>query len=166
MIEDAETTRLFPVHRLDRDTSGIVVFALTSQAAAAFSKILLGRDVQKSYLAVVRGETPEEGEIRKPLPKKGAGGTEPAWTIYRRVRTGKFKNEVASMIEARIITGRFHQIRRHFEIIGHPVLGDTEAATSALAPRLMLHAWRLEFKHPKNGKTIRIESKPPKEFKV
>jgi 23S rRNA-/tRNA-specific pseudouridylate synthase len=130
---------IYPVHRLDTGTSGIVVFARTRESAADLSALFAGREIRKMYLARVEGEIDHEMTIDSPI-----GGKE-ALTI---VRPG-------DPVEAEIRTGRTHQIRIHLASIGHPVVGDRRYGGPP-APRLMLHAWKIE--HQDIGV---VEAPPP-----
>jgi tRNA pseudouridine65 synthase len=145
-----------PVHRLDRATSGVLVFALDPDAARALGKQLQDGGFDKHYLALVRGTPPDTLEIDYALPPIEAGpGAErkPARTSLRRL--GSF--ERFSLLECVPHTGRAHQLRRHLKHISHPVSGDTRYGDGthnrALRERfglhrLALHAARLAFTHP------------------
>ena len=156
------------VHRLDKDTSGLMVVALTD----AFSR----REVRKEYLALVDGMAPEEGECREPVGRHPtlktrmavlpeARGGKPAHTRWRRLWQAPDGN--ASLLAVRIFTGRTHQIRVHLAHAGHPLLGDAlyaPAPVRARAPRQMLHAWRLAFRHPLSGAPLAFMAPPPPDF--
>lgn len=139
--------------RLDRPTSGLVMAALTRDALRAVEPAWTSGAIHKDYLVVVHGRVPERGRIDVPLaarrPRhKGTGRVEEALTTYARVSS----TSAASLVVARIHTGRTHQIRRHMKAIGHPLIGDDRyghPARDADLPEavaeqgLMLHAWRL-----------------------
>jgi tRNA pseudouridine65 synthase len=137
-----------PIHRLDRGTSGVLVFALDADTARALGEELQAGRVEKTYLAAVRGVPPEAGVIDHPVPRGESGaGTDrvPAVTEYRRL----FVFAHRSLLEVRPRTGRLHQIRRHLKHISHPVLGDSNYGKGALnrelratvgLARLALHA--------------------------
>ena len=161
--------RVFVVHRLDKDASGLIIFARTPEAHRFLSMQFETRAVEKEYLVAVKGE-PEErrGTIDKPLKQRGSGRMsvafdgKPSVTRYELVRPLKG----ASLLKVSIVTGRRHQIRAHLYSLGHPVLGDPlygEAAEQAKFPRLMLHSWKLRFKDPE-GKTVAAEADPPRDF--
>ena len=141
--------RTFIVHRLDRGTSGVIVFAKTAGEHRRLSRAFEAREVAKRYLAVVDGHVrPVRGEIAEPLRAFGSGrvgvdakGSE-ALTRYRRLE----RLHGADLLELEPLTGRRHQIRVHCYAIGHPILGDTRYGSARPvggAPRLMLHAAEL-----------------------
>ena len=150
------------VHRIDQDTTGIVIAAKTQPAAAALSKAFEDRAMKKTYLAVVSGDASRVTRVESPigtvrLPEgaliagiggqKGVKDTKAAVTRFNCVSTdGK-----TSLIECRPETGRMHQIRVHLAHAGHPILGDTIYGDGGDAPRLMLHALRLQGPHPLGG---------------
>ena len=125
---------LFLVHRIDTQTSGIVVFAKTRAAAASLASLFASREIRKTYLAVVEGAVDHELTIESPI-----GGRD-AHTIVRPLRS----LDGATLIEAEILTGRTHQIRIHMKSIERPVAGDRRYGSTMPAPRMLLHAWKLE----------------------
>lgn len=127
---------LYLVHRIDTHTSGVVVFARTRRAAAELSALFASREIEKTYLAVAEGTIDRELTIESPI-----GGKE-ATTIVRplRVLSG------STLVEARILTGRTHQIRIHLQSIERPVVGDRRYGSTMQAPRMLLHAWKLEHR--------------------
>jgi 23S rRNA pseudouridine1911/1915/1917 synthase len=124
---------LYLVHRIDTQTSGVVVFAKTRGAAAEMSSLFASRVVSKTYLAVV------EGFIEHELTIESAIGGKDAHTIVRPLR----RLENSTLIEAVILTGRTHQIRIHMKSIERPVVGDRRYGSTMRAPRMLLHAWKL-----------------------
>lgn len=157
---------VYPVHRLDRGTSGALVFALNKPAASKLCGHFEAGEVGKTYVALVRGITPEQGTIDHPLaPSKGAQ-KRPAQTEFRRL--GCF--ERYSLVEARPRTGRLHQIRRHLKHISHPLIGDVRYGKGEHnrhfrevfgLHRLALHALQIEFPHPTSGEPLRIRAPLP-----
>jgi RluA family pseudouridine synthase len=157
------------VHRLDRDTSGVILAAKTKPAAAFLGKALMGRRVLKTYLALVApgAPSPRDGRIETPLRRVSRGrevhmaaceadhpDAESASTGYRTLAS----NQEAALAELRPHTGRMHQLRAHLAAIGRPIAGDTRyGGTLMLAgapvPRLMLHALAIRFPHPSGGET-------------
>lgn len=164
------------VHRLDRDTSGVILTARTHPAAGFLGKAMMGRRFAKTYLALVGpgAPVPREGTIEVPLRRDEQGreaymrvcapdhpDAETARTRYRTLAEG----EGAALVELRPETGRMHQLRVHLAHIGRPILGDVRyggalAVGGAPVPRLMLHAAALEFPHPEGGRK-RIEAPVP-----
>ncbi len=171
-----------PAHRLDRDTSGVVVVAKTRRAMVKLTEIFTeGKDVAKAYLALVKGKMPKEsGTIDLPLSEheqtarsKAARGVklQEALTRWRVVTSMKD----ATLLSVTIETGRTHQIRRHLEAVGHPVAGDRRYGDFAWnraarqrwgLRRMFLHAWRLELPHPATGAPLRLEAKLPAELEA
>ena len=152
-----------PAHRLDRDVSGALLFALDEPTRAALERQFRERAIEKLYVAVVSGAPhPPQGTIRKPIADLGLrakiGGGEKAITHYRVVeRLG-----AASLVEVEIETGRYNQIRLHFAAIGHPLVGERKYARGRDSPirfrRVALHAWKLAFDHPTGAHRISIEA--------
>ena len=137
-LRDQIGKRLYPVHRLDRPTSGVLVFALTPGAARSLAKSFARQEVRKIYLAVVRGYTAERGDVDRPLTKdprqKGPEARrQAALTQYVRLDTvelpvavGPYATSRYSLVQVSPRTGRMHQIRRHFCHLAHPVIGDRQ----------------------------------------
>jgi 23S rRNA pseudouridine1911/1915/1917 synthase len=163
------------VHRLDRDTSGLLMVARTDKAQASLMAQLKARRVKKTYLALVAGEPPASlGRIEAPIGRDPRARTRmavvpdgrPAVTAYRvRERFGGW-----TLLEVDLITGRTHQVRVHLASIGHPVAGDPVYAAGparrgpAGLARLFLHAWRLELESPSGGRVIRATAPLPDEL--
>ncbi|MAP93715.1 MAG: RNA pseudouridine synthase [Ponticaulis sp.] len=150
------------VHRIDAETSGLVIAARTKPAAAALSKAFEDRLIKKTYLAIVSGDASRVTRVESPIGSirtsdgaliSGIGGTpgvkdpKPALTRFNCISTDGQK----SLIECRPETGRMHQIRLHLAHSGHAILGDTQYGNGEGAPRLMLHALRLQGPHPIGG---------------
>ncbi|OGR72197.1 MAG: hypothetical protein A2X40_00310 [Elusimicrobia bacterium GWC2_65_9] len=179
--------KVFLAHRLDRETSGALVLALDGACARSLHEQFAGRTVRKEYLAVVFGSVswkkkildaplgPQGGEIRV---RQSVGAGACAVTEFERLST----DARLSLVSARPRTGRLHQIRAHLAHLGHPVVGDKlyngegevymkavrrEVSSADLATlgadRQLLHAWRLEFDHPKGGR-LRLEAPAPADF--
>ena len=130
----AKYREVFVVHRIDTGTSGVVIFARTKQAAARLSELFASRAVRKVYLALIEGTIPHELTIESPI------GGKDAHTIVRPLE----QRGDTTLVEAEILTGRMHQIRIHLKSIERPVVGDRRYGSSMSAPRMMLHAWKLE----------------------
>ena len=165
----AGTVRPGIVHRLDKDTSGLMVVAKNDRAMRALQKQLKDREVHKAYLALVHGvPNPRHGVIEAPVGrhpvnrKKMAvvpGGREAItrYRVLREIAGGRY-----ALLEVEPVTGRTHQIRVHLAAIGHPVFGDPlYGKRSSLLPRQFLHAARLGFKMPLGGREVEFESPLP-----
>ncbi|HEV7238708.1 MAG TPA: RluA family pseudouridine synthase [Thermoanaerobaculia bacterium] len=122
------------VHRIDTQTSGVVVFAKHPSAAARLSELFASREIRKVYLAVAEGTIDHEQTIETPIGEKDAH------TIVRPLR----QLDGSTLLEAEILTGRTHQIRIHLKSIERPVVGDRRYGSTMAAPRMLLHAWKLE----------------------
>lgn len=137
-VRDLTGKYLYPVHRLDAGTSGVIIFALSSEAARDMQTLMQSQNIEKIYETVVRGVVPESGIIDVPLELDSTNELVPAVTEFRRLATVEFnvavgkRNPTAkySLVEVRPKTGRYHQIRRHFNRKSHPVLGDAEHGDS------------------------------------
>ena len=158
------------VHRLDKETSGCLVVAKNDTAHTALAEQFAGRQVEKIYHAIVCGEIPRDhGEIRAaiarhPNHRKRMAVTDgrgrEAWTSYRVLE----RLNAATLVEALLHTGRTHQIRVHFQHLGFPLVGDAtygnrqnkrlKEVTGYHAPRQMLHAQKLSFRHPRTNKKV------------
>jgi len=176
LLHHAPATRGLPragiVHRLDKDTSGLLVVAKTEAAQADLVKQLQARTVKRTYLAVVRGRIAGPGSVDAPIGRHPAHRTrmavvasgKPAVTHYR-VRE-KFARH--TLLECDLETGRTHQIRVHLASIGHPLEGDP--AYAGRGPKRLgrqaLHAWKLAFRHPRTGNTVRFESPLPPDLRA
>ena len=166
------------VHRLDRDTSGMILAARSQPAASFLGKALMARRFRKTYLAITGGALdPEAGEIAVPLRREEQGreawsrpaaadhpDAQPALTRYR-VLAGDAQ---AALLELEPVTGRMHQLRVHLAHLGRPILGDPRyggalALAGTPVPRLMLHARSLTFPHPEGG-TRTLEAPLPRDF--
>ena len=165
------------IHRLDKDTSGIMLVAKTQEAVTFLSKEIENRKVKKHYFALVFGKVdPKRGEINVPLKRSSVNRKKV--DVSAAGKTAITHYEVAeelgnaTLINAFPVTGRTHQIRVHFSYIGHPIIGD-ETYSSGLqlleakklgVTRQMLHAYRLGFKDPKTKKWLELEAPVPQDF--
>lgn len=172
-FEGARGAFVKPLHRLDKETTGIVLFA-KSKAGEKLIEDVKEHRIERKYLAIVEGPVDkEDGTINLPLEKgdfghgkkvsvakKGEG--QPAVTHYHVVE----RYENATLLEIRLETGRTHQIRVHFAAVGHPLVGDKVYNPHGRIkfPRQALHAAEVEFKHPANGKKIKLFAKTPNEM--
>jgi 23S rRNA pseudouridine1911/1915/1917 synthase len=158
------------VHRLDKDTSGLMVVAKSELAHRALSADFAARRIERAYRAIVWGVPPAEGEIagaigRNPRDRKRMAvverGGKPAVTRYRRLEA---YGVMATMLECRLATGRTHQIRVHLASLGFPLIGDPAYGRKRAAKifsRQALHAWLLGFHHPATGQPLRFTSELP-----
>ncbi|MGB5367045.1 MAG: pseudouridine synthase [Polyangiales bacterium] len=170
LTRDAIGQWVYPVHRLDRATSGVLVFALSSEHARALHESFSTRTVHKTYLALVRGTPPPHGLIDSPMAKREGGPDVESLTEYE---TLFVSDRRLSLVEAHPKTGRRHQIRRHLRRIDHPIAGDVKYGNGPDNRRyraelglyrLGLHARRLSFMHPASGERVTFESAVPEDF--
>ncbi len=159
---------VYPVHRLDRATSGVLLFALDPDTARIVGGSFTDGLVAKTYLALVRGTPDEQGLIDHPIPRKEGGPRVPAVTAYRRL--ARSEHDRCSLVEARPRTGRLHQIRRHLKHISHPLVGDVRYGKGDInrhyraqwnLHRLALHALVLELPHPRSGAPLQVRASVP-----
>jgi 23S rRNA pseudouridine1911/1915/1917 synthase len=167
---DLDPARPGIVHRLDRDTSGLMLIAVTRAAQAALQAAFKAHEVHKTYLALVQGRlVPERGAIDAPLGRgeRERMRMEIKTTGGRAARTDyqvRIYLPGCTFIEASPVTGRTHQLRVHFASIGHAVVGDRVYGSrrpGLTAPRQFLHAWRLTFRHPVTGAELTFTSELP-----
>ncbi|MEM1007900.1 MAG: pseudouridine synthase [Myxococcota bacterium] len=153
LLEEHCGFRVFPIHRLDRATSGLLLFARDKETTRRFNAMFTDKQVCKHYLALVRGVIPKAGWIDHPIPRNLEGPRVPAFSAYRRIAQGAHR----SLVEVVPITGRTHQLRRHLKHINHPILGDRRRGDGRQnrlhqeqfgLERMGLHAHRLSFVHP------------------
>lgn len=182
MVRDAVGAHVYPVHRLDRPTSGLLLFARSPQVARNLAEAFASRNVRKTYLAVVRGHPEERGRIDRPLVRRAEriageargedGPARPALTFYRRLATAelpvalsRYPTSRYALLALRPVTGRTHQIRRHLNFIAHPVVGDYKHgdyrhnryfAEALHFRRLLLAATELVLPHPAHGRPLRL----------
>lgn len=190
MLRDQIGQRVYPLHRLDKPTSGVLLFALDADTARLAGPLFESHAVSKTYLAVVRGWSDEEGHIDYPLrempdaitdrradPDKPA---QDALTDYCRLArvelpyaVGRYQTARYSLLELHPRTGRKHQLRRHMKHIFHPIVGDTTHGDGAhnrlyrerfACHRLLLHCASMRFPHPHSGRPLSIAAPLPVEF--
>jgi tRNA pseudouridine65 synthase len=175
---------LYPVHRLDRGASGVLVLARFPEVAGLLHPQFEDGRADKRYLAAVRGAPPEAGRIDHGIPRREDGPRVPAVTEYRRLavvtvlldedEAGMRREQRYALVEARPRSGRRHQIRRHLKHINHPLLGDVNYGRSehnwlcrrryGLA-RLGLHAAGLAFDHPQSSERVCFEADLPDDLR-
>jgi 23S rRNA pseudouridine1911/1915/1917 synthase len=165
-----ELARAGIVHRLDKDTSGLLVVAKNEPAQTSLVRQLQARTVKRTYLALARGSVEAAGTVDAPIGRHRVHRTrmavvadgKPAVTHYRVKR----RFPAHTLLECDLETGRTHQIRVHLASIGHPIEGDPVYAGRGekLLDRQALHAWKLAFAHPQTGKAMRFEAPLPDDF--
>jgi len=184
MVRDQIGRRVYPFHRLDKPTSGVLVFALDSNTARQMTEVFSVREMKKEYLAIVRGYTEKQAlidyalkeQLDKMTDRQATQNKEaqPAITSYQRLATVELPHSVGrypaarySLIRISPKTGRKHQIRRHMKHIFHPIVGDTthgDGKHNQLfrgafdCQRLLLHASGLSFIHPVSGGPVSIDA--------
>ena len=191
MLREQLGRRVWPAHRLDRGTSGVLLFALDPETMAVLSRQFEAGMVAKTYLAVVRGHPPEAGSIDHPLTRRfdereAATGrsteAQPALTRYRRLATvelpvavDRYATSRYALLELQPETGRRHQIRRHLKHIAHPIIGDATYgkgrhnrmfAERYGCARLLLACTRLALTHPTSGRPLVLEAPLEADFQA
>jgi len=179
LLRDQLNRKVFPVHRLDRKTGGVLLFALSKDVEKQMQQQFYENRVDKKYLAIVRGYTNDEEEIDYPLRKEN-GTLQEAFTKYKtlarselNVPLGNHATSRYSLIEANPETGRMHQLRKHFSHIFHPIIGDRTHGCNKQnklfkerweLDTMLLHASQLSFIHPVTNKPIHIKAPLQQEF--
>jgi 23S rRNA pseudouridine1911/1915/1917 synthase len=162
-----------PVHRLDRDTSGVLVLAKDENTKEAMQKLFSDRKIEKKYITLVWGKIePKTGEIKIPLGRgakdrlkvvPSASGRD-SHTIYE--VSHYYPDSDVSLLAIDLMTGRTHQIRVHMSAIGHPVVGDMKYSNKESGlPRQFLHAKSIAFEHPITGQKVAVASELPDDLK-
>ncbi|MCJ8163609.1 pseudouridine synthase [Pontibacter sp. E15-1] len=183
LLRDQLGYRLYPVHRLDRGTSGVLLFAKSPESAGPIVKAIVAREPDKTYYAIVRGYTPEAGVIDSPIrpDKDHAHKTaQEALTRYTRIATvelpipvGPYQTARYSLVRVIPQTGRMHQIRKHFAHIRHYIVGDKRHGDwrhnsmfleEFGSKTLLLHAASLSFVHPFTNEVIQIRAHLPEDM--
>jgi len=180
MLRDQIDQHVYPAHRLDRKTSGVLLFALDKTTDSLLQQMFAIGKMHKTYLAIVRGYTDNEGTIDYPLRKEN-GKMQEAVTHYKTLARCEIdiptKNHATSrysFVEVTPETGRMHQIRRHFAHILHPIIGDRPHGCNKQnklfkekynMTTMLLHASEIQFAHPVGGENILIRAELSEEFK-
>lgn len=175
--------RVFPVHRLDKPTSGVLLFALNKEIASNLAHKFQNHEIRKEYIAIVRGHTADYGYIDNPVRDKDAPQKprKQALTNYRTlaritlpVTVDRYPEARYSKVNLQPESGRRHQLRQHMKHISHPIIGDTSYGKSVhnrffkqhlQCSRLLLHAEGLTFTHPVNGEQISLKAETDDQFK-
>jgi tRNA pseudouridine65 synthase len=179
LLRDQIGQRVYPIHRIDRKTSGVLLFALSEEINASLSAIFREQQIEKIYWAIVRGFTDSEGTIDYALRKEN-GQFQDAVTHYKTlaqteipVALGKFDTSRYSLVEVKPETGRMHQIRKHLAHIHHPILADRPHGCNKQnklfkekwgMDSMLLHAKEVKFKHPVSHKILHITANFSSEF--
>lgn len=180
ILRDQVGKHVSPVHRLDRKTSGILLFALDKPSEIAMHQQFMNTETEKKYLAILRGFTADSMEIDYPLAKDN-GTMQDAFTAFKtlnraevNVAFGKHSTSRYSLVEATPKTGRMHQLRRHFSHILHPIIGDRTHGCNKQnkffleqwnMSTMLLHASELSFTHPITSEKIHVKAGLHDEFK-
>lgn len=179
MLRDQLGQMVYPIHRLDRKTSGVLLFALDEESHKKAQLLFAENQVQKVYIAIVRGYTEDKGEIDYPLRKEN-GSLQEAFTAYETldrvelpIPFGRYQTSRYSMLLLRPKTGRMHQIRKHLSHILHPIIGDRPHGCNKQnrffkerwqMDTMMLHALQLRFEHPYDNTVISLKANLHAEF--
>jgi len=184
LLRDQLGRPVWPVHRLDRGTSGVLLFALSAEVASTLGAMFEQGRMDKCYLALVRGwPAADEGLVDHPLardPELPSAGqplleAQTRWRVLERIEwpvatDPRFATTRVALLDVEPQQGRRHQIRRHLKHVAHPILGDATHGKGPLnravaaflgVQRLWLHAWRLALVHPVSGTLLRLEAPPP-----
>ena len=182
LLRDQLGRWVFPVHRLDRGASGVLLFALDAESASSLATRFAERTVGKTYLALVRGWAPEHAVVDYPLDDdevRGSERVEARTTVTRlasaeiEAAVGRYPTSRYSLVAAEPHTGRRHQIRRHLAHLRHPIIGDAVHGDGRHnrffretygVGRLLLHGLRLEIEHPASGAILRLTAPLPPEL--
>lgn len=187
LLRDQIGQRVYPVHRLDKPTSGILLFALQPDDARRVHQQFSEQQVDKQYLAVCRGHTPPHSRIDHPVrsvadhyadsdgEQRRPAVTELATLAHTEIAepVGKYPSSRYSLVQLKPLTGRRHQLRAHMKHIAHPIIGDAKYGRGEHnrffrqyfnSQRLLLAAWSLSFRHPHLQQTVRIVARPGADF--
>jgi tRNA pseudouridine65 synthase len=179
LLRDQLGQKVFPAHRLDRKTAGVLLFSLSKDVDKLMQQQFQDNRVNKKYLAIVRGYTPAEEDIDYPLRKEN-GNLQEAFTRYKtlaraelNVPLGNHPTSRYSLVEAKPETGRMHQLRKHFAHIYHPIIGDRTHGCNKQnklfkekwqLDSMLLHASELRFTHPVTNAPVQVEASLQAEF--
>ena len=179
LLRDQLNQFVYPVHRLDRKTSGVLLFALDTEVNSLLQQAFMNGEVQKTYLAFVRGYTEPKGTIDYPL-KNEKGKIQQALTHFKNIQSfemavsqGKHQSSRYSLVEIQPETGRMHQIRKHFAHIDHPIIGDRPHGCNKQNKlflerwgmnTMLLHASEIQFEHPVSKMMVNVKAELKEEF--
>ena len=176
-LKESIPVKLYPVHRLDYKTSGVIVLAKSSAFAAKIQKQFEANTIKKTYLALVRGHSQVEGIIDTPIKNADTGKYKEALTTYKTlaqtevaISVAPYASSLYSYLEFYPKTGRMHQLRKHANKISHPIIGDHKYgnrhhnkmfAEELGFPNMFLHAAVIQFEHPVNNEVLSISAAKP-----
>ena len=182
LLFDEYKLPFYPIHRLDRKTSGILLFAKKKEYVAPFQELFVTNQIQKTYCGIARGYIDESGKIDTPVKGKDANVHKDALTYFKRIRTVEldipvypYENSRYSLIELTPKTGRLHQLRIHLNKISHPLIGDPKYGdrfhnrmfeSEFSCDNLFLHAKQLEFIHPFTDEKLLITANYPNNWNI
>ncbi len=174
LLRDQLGQRIYPIHRLDRPTSGVLIFGKTQEAASQLSELMRAKSIHKKYLAIVRGFLDAAGTIDYPLVTKEHLPAQEAITHYKNLgqiekdfHVNRYPTSRYSLLEITLDTGRRHQIRRHFAHLRHPIIGDKRHgdckhnkyfSEKLGIKRMLLHAVEMSFLHPFTNENVSIKA--------
>ncbi|WP_291779418.1 pseudouridine synthase [Cecembia sp.] len=181
MLREQIGQKVYPLHRIDRPTSGVLIFGKNSEATSLLQPLFPTAEVKKFYLCLVRGYIAEHGLIEQPLKKKLYGELQEAMTEFCRIdqveipyaSSSRYPSSRYALIKVYPHTGRMHQIRRHMAHARHYIIGDSTHGdnkqniffrTTFGLKNLLLHAWQVEFTHPFTKNKVRLEADIPSYF--
>ncbi len=167
--------KVHPVHRLDRGTSGVIVFALDATTARELGEASTAGTMRKEYLALVRGTPPAQVTVDHPIPRRVGGPRVDATTDIQTLYTAPAEPRHLSWVTARLHHGRLHQVRRHLKHLSHPIIGDANYGKGPLnraiaqrygLRRLALHAARVWLEHPTTGEPLCFTAPLPDDLRT
>ena len=181
LLQDQLDKKYFPVHRLDRKTSGIILFSKQKEYVSKFQALFMSNVIKKKYIGLVRGFIPESGKIDSPVKGRDANVHKEALTYFERketykvpIKVGPYENSRYSLVELSPKTGRLHQLRIHMNKISHPLIGDPKYGDrfhnrmfedQFQNEALFLHAKTLSFTHPYTNKQLHLITDYPDNWK-
>ncbi|ANW95773.1 pseudouridine synthase [Wenyingzhuangia fucanilytica] len=181
LLNDELGAKFYPIHRLDRKTSGIILFAKEKEFVKSFQNLFINNQIQKTYYGLVRGFIPEEGKIDSPVKGRDANVHKEALTYYKRIKTfevpikvGPYDVSRYSLVELEPKTGRLHQLRIHMNKISHPLIGDPKYGDrfhnrmfeeKFNNQAMFLHAKTLAFTNPFTNENHLLETDFPENWK-
>ena len=176
ILKEMTNSDVYPVHRLDKTTGGVMVFALNSNAAAKLSAQITKGDLKKEYLAVIEGKPQDEEGVLKDLlyfdksknksyvVKKKRAGVKEAELQYALIESKKIKENQCSLLKIKLITGRTHQIRVQFASRGMSLCGDRRYGGTNICENIALWSHSLSFNHPKSNEYLNFTQSPQNEI--